>query len=72
MAKNENIKIKFLGMTFESTNSGRTTILILAMILIFFLALVTLLCLFKALPANALRKGELYPLGIIERTHHET
>ncbi|MGJ7032301.1 hypothetical protein GGU45_002804 [Niabella hirudinis] len=36
MAKKENIKMKFLGMEFESTNTGNRTVLILTMVLIFF------------------------------------
>jgi hypothetical protein len=43
MAKNENIKISFLGMKFESANPTITTIIILVIILIFFVALVVLL-----------------------------
>lgn len=72
MAKNENIKIKFLGMTFESTNSGRATILILAMVLVFFLALVTLLCVFNIHPVDVLKRDEFYPVKLIERVHHQT
>jgi hypothetical protein len=43
MAKNENIKISFLGMKFECTNPTTKAIIILLMLLIFFAVLVVLL-----------------------------
>jgi len=43
MAKNENIKISFLGMKLECTNPTIKAIIILLMLLTFFVALVVLL-----------------------------
>jgi hypothetical protein len=43
MAKNENIKISFLGMKFECTNPTGKAIIILLLLLIFFVVLVVLL-----------------------------
>lgn len=67
MAKNENIRIKFLGMEFESTNIRNRTVLILAMVLVFFLVVVTLLCVFNIHPVDVLKSGKFYPLELIER-----
>jgi len=43
MAKNENIRISFLGMKFECTNPSPMAIIILVLLLTFFVALVVLL-----------------------------
>ncbi len=43
MAKNETIKISFLGMKFECTNPTSKAIIILVLLLIFFVVLVVLL-----------------------------
>jgi hypothetical protein len=43
MAKNENIKISFLGMKFECTNPTTKAIVILVLLLIFFVVLVLLI-----------------------------
>lgn len=43
MAKNENIKINFLGMKFEFSNPTTKAIIILLLLLIFFVVLVVLL-----------------------------
>ena len=43
MAKNENIKISFLGMKFECTEPSTKSIIIISLLLIFFVVLVILL-----------------------------
>jgi len=43
MAKDENVKISFLGLRFECTNPTIKAIIILVLLLIFFVVLVALL-----------------------------
>lgn len=43
MAKDENMKMSFLGMKFECTNPTTKTIIILVLLLIFLVALVVLM-----------------------------
>jgi hypothetical protein len=43
MAKDENIKISFLGIKFECTNPTMKAIMIVVLFLVFFVALVVLL-----------------------------
>ncbi|AHF17343.1 hypothetical protein [Niabella soli] len=72
MLQKRKLKIKFLGMEFESTYSERTTILILAMVLSFFLALAIVLRNSNTQTIDTLKSDKLHPLKITERMHHET